>query len=247
MSPQRHNELGQPIGPALPGWRAPPRPPRAVMAGRLCRLEPLDAGRHADSLFDACAEDRAGRMWTYLFDGPFGSRAEFRRWLEGRERSEDPLFFAIVDAATSGAVGIASYLRIEPSHGVIEVGHLAFSPRLQRTTAATEAMFLMMRNAFDLGYRRYEWKCDALNAPSRQAAARLGFQFEGIFRQAIVCKGRNRDTAWYSIVDREWAALARAFEQWLAPGNFAIDGSQRRRLEDFRHRDAVATDGNASD
>jgi RimJ/RimL family protein N-acetyltransferase len=194
-------------------------------------------------LHAACALDREGRMWTYLFDGPFATEAGFRDWLEARAGSEDPLFFAIVDAATGRPAGLASYLRIDPNHGVVEVGHLAFSPLLQRTAAATEAMYLMMRNAFELGYRRYEWKCDALNGPSRQAAARLGFRFEGIFRQAIVYKGRSRDTAWYSILDKEWPALARAFEQWLAPENFAADGIQRKRLEEFRHRDGTAADG----
>jgi RimJ/RimL family protein N-acetyltransferase len=245
MAPTRVNEFGQPIGPAVPGWQAPPRPPRATMAGRFCRLEPLDAARHAGGLHAACALDREGRMWTYLSDGPFASEAGFRHWLEARERSEDPLFFAIVDAATGSPTGLASYLRIDPRHGVVEVGHLAFSPRLQRTAAATEAMYLMMRSAFELGYRRYEWKCDALNGPSRQAAARLGFQFEGIFRQAIVYKGRNRDTAWYSIVDGEWPALARAFEQWLAPENFTADGRQRKRLGDCMHRVGTGPGGEA--
>jgi RimJ/RimL family protein N-acetyltransferase len=231
-APPRTNALGQPVGPDVPDWRAPPRPPRAVMTGRHCRLEPLDAARHAAQLHAANALDREGRMWTYLFSGPFASAQEFRAWLESREHSEDPLYFAIVDAPSGRAAGLASYLRIDPPHGVIEVGPLAFSPLLQRTRAATEAMYLMMRNAFDLGYRRYEWKCDALNAPSRRAAERLGFQFEGIFRQAVVYKGRNRDTAWYSVIDREWPAVQQAFEGWLDPGNFDADGRQRRPLGD---------------
>lgn len=233
MLPPRRNEFGQPVGPEVPDWQAPPRPPRAIMTGRFCRLEPLDAARHAAALHAACALDRDGRMWTYLFDGPFATEVGFRAWLERRERSEDPLFFAIVDAATGRATGLASYLRIDPPHGVVEVGHLAFSPLLQRTTAATEAMYLMMRNAFALGYRRYEWKCDALNGPSRQAAERLGFRFEGIFRQAIVYKGRSRDTAWYAVIDREWPALARGFEQWLHPDNFDSQGRQRLGLRDI--------------
>jgi RimJ/RimL family protein N-acetyltransferase len=169
-------------------------------------------------------------MWTYLFSGPFSSEQEFTGWLETREDSLDPLYFAIVDEVAGRATGLASYLRIEPAHGSIEVGHLAFSPLLQRTRAATEAMYLMMKHAFDLGYRRYEWKCDALNAASRRAAERLGFTFEGIFRQAVVYKGRNRDTAWYSVIDREWPARAAAFEDWLAPANFDADGRQRRPL-----------------
>jgi len=151
-----------------------------------------------------------------------------------RPASEDPLFFAIVDAASGRAAGIGSYLRIGPASGSIEVGHLQFSPRLQRTPAATEAMQLMMCNAFELGYRRYEWKCDALNAASRRAAERLGFRFEGVFRQATVYKGRSRDTAWYSIIDQEWPGLERAFRMWLEPGNFDHDGRQRRSLADCR-------------
>jgi len=169
-------------------------------------------------------------MWTYLFSGPFATEAAYHQWLAAREHSEDPLFFAVVDGATGRATGLASYLRIDPPHGVIEVGHIAFSPPLQRTPAATEAMHLMMKNVFDLGYRRYEWKCDSLNAPSRRAAERLGFRFEGIFRQAVVYKGRNRDTAWYSIIDAEWPALKTAFERWLDPANFDAGGRQQSSL-----------------
>jgi RimJ/RimL family protein N-acetyltransferase len=225
------NLLGQPIGPAMPGWTAPPRPQRTTLPGRYCRLEPLDSSRHAADLHAANSLDRDGRMWTYLFSGPFATLDEFTAWLESREDSLDPLYFAIVDAGTSRATGIASYLRIEPAHGTIEVGHLAFSPLLQRTAAATEAMYLMMKHAFELGYRRYEWKCDALNAASRRAAERLGFMFEGIFRQAVVYKGRNRDTAWYSIIDSEWAERETAFLAWLDPANFDSEGRQRRSLQ----------------
>jgi len=226
----RTNELGQPIGPAVIDWRAPPRPPRAPLQGRCCRLEPLEVARHAAQLHEANSRDREGRMWTYLFSGPFATESEYREWLEPRVHSEDPLFFAVVDQGSGRASGLASYLRIDPPHGVIEVGHLAFSPLLQGTTAATEAMYLMMQNAFALGYRRYEWKCDSLNAPSRRAAERLGFRFEGIFRQAVLYKGRSRDTAWYSIVDAEWPVLQGAFAQWLDPGNFGADGRQRSSL-----------------
>jgi RimJ/RimL family protein N-acetyltransferase len=169
-------------------------------------------------------------MWTYLSSGPFTSSAELRSWVEARQDSEDPLFFAVVDASTARAAGVSSYLRIEPAHGVVEVGHLAFAPQLQRTRVATEAMYLMMKHVFDIGYRRCEWKCDALNAPSRRAAERLGFTFEGIFRQAIVYKGRNRDTAWYSVIDSEWPVLETSFRAWLDPDNFDADGRQRRRL-----------------
>jgi RimJ/RimL family protein N-acetyltransferase len=227
---QALNPLGQPVGPALPGFRPPPRPPRATIAGRWCRLEPLSAAAHGADLWDAYAEDTEGRVWTYLFSGPFQSDAEFAAFVASREPSNDPLFYAIVDAATGRAAGMASYLRIEPAHGSIEVGHLAFAPRLQRTRAATEAMYLMMKQAFDLGYRRYEWKCDALNAPSRRAAERLGFRHEGTFRQAVVYKGRSRDTAWYSVIDSEWPARADAFEAWLDPANFDAAGRQRRPL-----------------
>jgi RimJ/RimL family protein N-acetyltransferase len=221
------NSLGQPVGPALPGWRPPDRPQHTILQGRYCRLEPLDAARHAEDLHAANSLDRAGRMWTYLFSGPFSTLEQFTAWLKPRE---DSLDFSVVDSSTGRAAGIASYLRIDAAHGTIEVGHLAFSPLLQRTRAATEAMYLMMKQAFELGYRRYEWKCDALNAPSRRAAERLGFTFEGIFRQAVVYKGRNRDTAWYSIIDSEWQTQESAFLAWLEPENFDSDGRQRHRL-----------------
>ena len=226
----RMNSLGQPIGPALADWRPPDRPRRAALPGQYCRLEPLSAARHGADLHAANSLDPDGRMWTYLFSGPFQSLEEYTAWLASREDSTDPLFFAVVDAATGGAAGIASYLRIDTTHGVIEVGHLAFSPLLQRTRAATEAMYLMMKHAFELGYRRYEWKCDALNATSRRAAERLGFTFEGIFRQAVVYKGRSRDTAWFSVTDREWPAREARFVSWLDPSNFDDDGRQRRPL-----------------
>jgi RimJ/RimL family protein N-acetyltransferase len=220
-----------PIGSPVPGWTTRPRPPRAVLEGRFCRLEPLSPDRHADALFDANALDREGRMWTYLFSEPYRDRTGYRAYLAHCALSEDPLFFAIVDSRLHHATGLSSYLRIEPAHGVIEVGHLAFSPLLQRTSAATEAMYLMMRQVFELGYRRYEWKCDSLNAASRRAAERLGFTFEGIFRQAIVYKGRNRDTAWYSIIDREWPAIDARFRRWLDPANFDAAGVQQTPLQ----------------
>ena len=231
---QRTNELGQPIGPALPGWRPPPRPARIAFEGRFCRVEPLDAARHAAGLFAANGLDAEGRMWTYLLSGPFASLEEYRAWLGPRETTEDPLFFTIVDRARAQPAGLASYLRIAPAQGSVEVGHLMYSPLLQRAPAATEAMYLMMRHAFELGYRRYEWKCDALNAASRRAAERLGFTFEGVFRQALVYKGRNRDSAWYSVIDREWPALDAAFRAWLDPANFDEQGRQRRALAELR-------------
>lgn len=233
MEAPRLNNLGQPIGFALPDWSPPPFPPRMTLTGRFCRIEPLDAARHAAQLFEAFAADSDGRGWTYLPYGPFIDLEGFTAWLSANANSHDPQFYAIVDVATGIAAGMASYLRITPSAGSIEVGHIHFSPALQRTPLATEAMYLMMRQAFDLGYRRYEWKCDALNAASRAAAQRLGFSYEGIFRQATVYRGRNRDTAWYAIIDREWPALRQAFEQWLAPQNFDSDGQQRARLTDL--------------
>ena len=200
------------------------------MRGAYCALEALDPQRHATGLFEANALDREGRNWTYLGTGPFPDVASYSVWLEEVSGRDDPLFFAILDGEGGRPVGVASYLRIAPEAGSIEIGNLHFSERMKQRPIATEAMFLLMRNAFALGYRRYEWKCDALNAPSRAAAERLGFAFEGVFRQALVTKGRNRDTAWYSILDTEWPALEPAFEQWLAAENFDRAGTQRLRL-----------------
>lgn len=227
------NEFGQPIGFALPEWTPPPAPSREALRGRYCRVEPLDAEQHAASLFEANALDREGRNWTYLTVGPFASRDAYFDWVRTVSAGTDPLFFAIVDQRSDRAVGVASYLRITPHSGSIEVGHINFSPLLQRTPAATEAMFLMMRRAFELGYRRYEWKCDALNAPSRAAAQRLGFSYEGIFRQATVYKGRNRDTAWFAMIDQEWPELEAAFTRWLDLHNFDEHGRQRVSLSDL--------------
>jgi RimJ/RimL family protein N-acetyltransferase len=228
-----YNELGQPIGFPLPDWKEPPRPPRTAMTGRYCRVEPIDPARHAEELFRANSMDPEGRNFTYLGAGPFATLAAYRQWLESSCMGEDPLFHAVIDGATRQAAGVASYLRIDPRNGVIEVGNINYSPLLQRRRAATEAMYLMMKRAFELGYRRYEWKCDALNAASRTAAQRLGFSFEGVFRQAVVYKGRSRDTAWYAAIDSEWPELERAFLRWLDPGNFDGEGRQRARLSDL--------------
>ena len=230
MSQSTLNHLGQPVGLALDGWTAPPLPSRSSLVGRHCRVEPLDPARHAEDLYEATAADVEGRIWTYLSYGPFGSRTELRSWAEAAAAREDPFFFAIVDEADGRAAGVASYLRIAPAAGLIEVGNICYPPRLQRTTAATEAMVLMMRNAFELGYRRYEWKCDALNAPSIAAAERLGFSFEGVFRQATIFRGRNRDTAWFAIVDEDWEVLKTQYERWLDPDNFNATGEQRKSL-----------------
>jgi RimJ/RimL family protein N-acetyltransferase len=221
-------------GMLLAGWQPPSRPGRSVLQGGHCRLEPLESSRHAAELHAANSLDRDGTMWEYLAYGPFIDEAAYAAWVAAVEHSNDPLFFAIVDARTGRAGGVASYLRMDPAHGVIEVGHLAYSPQLQRTAAATEAMYLMMQQAFALGYRRYEWKCNARNAASRRAAERLGFTFEGVFRQHMVYKGRNRDTAWYSIIDSEWPAVDAAFRAWLEPGNFDADGRQRSSLGGLR-------------
>jgi RimJ/RimL family protein N-acetyltransferase len=232
----------QPIGFPVPGWSARPRPPRTPIEGWLCRLEPLDPDRHVADLYAGNCQARDARDWTYLPYGPFESLAAYRAWANQVAAADDPLFHAIVDRASGRAAGVASLMRIDPVNGVIEVGHIKYTPALQRTPAATEAMYLLMRRVFDeLGYRRYEWKCDALNAPSRAAALRLGFVFEGIFRQAIVYKGRNRDTAWFSIIDREWPALKAAYERWLAADNFDARGQQRRRLGELVAEARAAT------
>lgn len=229
------NHLGQPVGAPVPDWTPCPRPDGRPLAGRFCRLARLDPAAHADALFAADRLDADGAGWTYLPYGPFATAADYRVWLDGHAGGADPFFYTILDAEAGTPVGLASYLRIAPEAGSIEVGHLHFSPALQRTPAATEAMALMMAHAFeDLGYRRYEWKCNALNAASCRAAERLGFTYEGTFRQAGVVKGRNRDTAWYAILDREWPAQKTAFQAWLAPENFAADGTQIRRLRDLR-------------
>ncbi|SDL55465.1 Protein N-acetyltransferase, RimJ/RimL family [Modicisalibacter muralis] len=226
MTTSRVLEFPAPVGAAVPDWQGAELPERRVLEGRLCRVEPLSAERHGDDLWAAMNLADAEHNWTYLSYGPFADASAYRAWLAEMASREDPLFFAIVDRTTARAVGVASFLRIDAGAGTIEVGHINFSPLLQRRSAASEAMFLMMRYAFALGYRRYEWKCDALNQPSRRAAARLGFTFEGMFRQATVVKGRNRDTAWFSIIDSEWPALEKAFEIWLAADNFDAEGHQ---------------------
>jgi RimJ/RimL family protein N-acetyltransferase len=241
-----HNTLGQPIGFSLPDWKPPEAPSCEPMEGRFCRVEKLDPRLHAASLHAANALDVEGRMWTYVAYGPFDTLERYQAWAEEMCCRRDPLFYAIIDRATGRAAGVASYLRIDPAGGSIEVGHINYSPLLQRTAAATEAMFLMMERAFTLGYRRYEWKCDALNGPSRAAAQRLGFSFEGIFRQATVYKGRSRDTAWFSVIDCEWPARRDAFERWLQPANFDEQGKQRLRLSALNASQLPTAQGQAS-
>ena len=221
----------RPIGPEVQAQPAE-RPERKSHLGRFITLEPLDPN-HATALWEQVrGEDH---IWDYMPDGPFEDEANFGRLIDSKSASVDPLFWAVLDNASGQAVGYATLMRIEPTHRVIEVGNILFTPALQRQPGATEAMYLMARYVFDeLGYRRYEWKCNALNAPSRAAAARLGFTFEGIFRQHMIVKGRNRDTAWFSVLDTEWPAVKRAFELWLSPENFDTDGRQRRSLASFR-------------
>ena len=227
------NSLGQPIGFPLENWQACDHPQSSVMRGRLCALEPVSAEAHALDLYQAFGRDLEHRNWTYMPYGPFDSLEEFDRWVKTSCVGEDPCFFTIIDRVTGRAVGLASFLRIEPRTGVIEVGHIHFSPLIQGSAISTEAMYLMMKLVFeDLGYRRYEWKCDALNAPSCAAARRLGFEFEGIFRQATMYKRRNRDTAWFSILDREWSVIKQVFESWLASENFDAEGRQLSNLSE---------------
>jgi RimJ/RimL family protein N-acetyltransferase len=211
-------------------------PRREPLPGRLVRLEPLDPDRHAADLHAASHGPLADPvLWHYLPYGPFDDAAAFRDWLAERASSEDPLFLAVVDEDSGRAGGVVSFLRMEPDHGVIEIGHIWFGAGLRRTPQATEAIYLLARHAFDdLGNRRLEWKCDADNARSRRAAERFGFTFEGVFRQHMIVKGRNRDSAWYSLLDGEWPAARAAFEAWLAPGNFDADGRQRRPLASLR-------------
>src|SRR5258708_9593430 len=195
----RVNSLGQPIGAALPDWRPPPLPPCEPMRGRYCTVEPLNVELHAADLYAAVSLDREGRNWTYVPSGPFDDSAAYLAWLEKCAAGTDPMFHSILDA-TGKAIGTAAYQRMDPAHGVVEIGNINYSPLLQRTPAGTEAMYLMMRRAFELGYRRYEWKCDTFNAPSRSAAQRYGFSFEGVFRQAMGVKGRTPDSAGVSIL-----------------------------------------------
>ena len=225
------NELDQPIGLPVTGEFPRPTPPYTPMQGRFCSVLPLDVNSHAPGLFRAFANDTDGHNWTYLPYGPFEAEADFVDWAQANCMDADPMFHTVLDTGET-PVGMASYLRTKPAAGVIEVGHIHFSPLLQRKRQSTEVMFLMMQRVFDeLGYRRYEWKCDTLNAPSRQAAKRLGFNFEGIFRQATHYKGRNRDTAWYSIIDSEWPRIRDAFQVWLSSENFNDAGHQRQPLK----------------
>ncbi|WP_349371714.1 GNAT family protein [Salinarimonas sp.] len=216
----------------LSGWTARQRPGRVTLAGRYVRLEPLDPARHGDDLFAARADD--AEAWRYTPDGPYPTRAAFQAWLDAKSALEDQIYHAVVDVGTGRAEGRVSFMRMDPRNGVVETGAILFGPRLARTRGATEAIYLQARHVFeDLGYRRLEWKCDAENAPSRRAALRFGFVFEGIFRQHMVTKGRNRDTAWFAMLDHEWPARRAAFEAWLDPANFDAAGRQIRPFSDY--------------
>ncbi|WP_407495185.1 GNAT family N-acetyltransferase [Pseudooceanicola sp. MF1-13] len=231
----------RPVGPIIDGWKAPPFPTvQLVLEGDHVRLEHLKAQDHAALLFrEIEGEDW---LWDYMPVGPFQGAAQFHRFVAESEKSRDPLFFAILAKGEKRVLGFASFLRITPDAGSIEVGFIMMSPALQQTPAATEAMFLMMQWAFDAGYRRYEWKCDALNRPSRRAAQRYGFSYEGVFRQAAVVKGRNRDTAWFAVIDKDWPALKEAFQVWLSRSNFDGAGRQKESLKDLTRLVRVSSD-----
>jgi RimJ/RimL family protein N-acetyltransferase len=218
----------------LSDWTPRQRPAHAPMEGWFVRLEPLDAARHGDGLFDASRIADAGDRFRWLYENPPESRRAFDDWLGRVERSEDPMFFAVIDKATGKVAGRQTFMRIDTANGVIEIGNIYWGPLVSRRPAATEALFLFARHAFDdLGYRRFEWKCNNRNAPSKKAALRFGFTFEGIFRNHLVVKGENRDTAWYSIIDEEWPVLRQAYEAWLDPSNFDAAGQQRRGLAEL--------------
>ena len=228
------------LGKEVTGWTPLPRPGQDALEGRSVRLEPLAADAHAADLFRAFHGHDA--LWDFMPYGPFVSAGAYHRWAKEREAGADPRFLVLRDTATGRAGGIASYLRITPEAGSIEVGHICIAPEMQRGRAATEAMWLMMDWAFSAGYRRYEWKCNALNLASRRAAQRLGFSFEGVFRNHMVVKGRNRDTAWFAITCEDWPALSEAFRAWLSPANFDAKGRQRERLSDLTRLTRVASD-----
>ncbi|MGH6908286.1 MAG: GNAT family N-acetyltransferase [Aestuariivirga sp.] len=228
MARKMERALGAIVDP-LPSGNLPDLRP---LPGRWVRLEPVSAARHAKELYDSfTGNDPQGHVWTYMGYGPWESFKAFEEWLKGREASRDPWFYAIVLRDSGKACGMGSFLRADAANGVIEIGHIWLSPGLQKTREASEAIFLMIRHCFDdLGVRRLEWKCDALNAPSRRAGERFGFTFEGIFRQHYIVKGRNRDTAWYAMLDKDWHRVRDGFENWLRPGNFDESGRQKAKL-----------------
>lgn len=229
-------------GRRVENWTPPERPSGLVLNGRFARLEPLLADRHAADLHRANSADRDGAIWRYLPYGPFSSVSAYHHWIRDITAEADPYFMALIDRQSDKPVGVLSLMRINPEHGVIEVGHINFSPALQRSTAASEAIYLLMNWVFISGYRRFEWKCDANNLRSRRAAERFGFSFEGVFRQHMVLRGRNRDTAWFAATDTDWPALKEAWEAWLAPANFDDAGRQIERLSDLTRLVRVSSD-----
>ena len=228
------------FGQAVPDWMPPVRPTGETLTGRYVQLERMDPDAHAADLFRAYSVK--DEIWDYLPYGPFSSAAGYHRWAKESATGTDPLFYVLRNLETGHCGGVASYLRITPEAGSIEVGHINLAPEIAGTRAATEAQFLMMAWAFKAGYRRYEWKCDALNMPSRKAAQRLGFSYEGTFRQATVYRQRNRDTAWFAMIDGEWPALQEAYKAWLAVANFDVNGRERKRLADLTGLVRAASD-----
>lgn len=219
----------------LSTWKACPRPARVALEGRYARLEPLNAARHGDELFEAVTLSEAADRHRYLPDPVPADRDAFQPWLDHAERSEDPLYFAVIDRKRGTVEGRQTFLRIDEANGVIETGHILWADRISRTPVTTEAFYLFASHVFDaLGYRRFEWKCNNANEPSKRAALRFGMSFEGVFRQAAVVKGENRDTAWFSLLDHEWPAMKLAFNAWLDPSNFDREGQQIKRLDEFR-------------
>jgi RimJ/RimL family protein N-acetyltransferase len=228
------NQFGQLLGNPVENWMTCQTPKKIMIQGRHCILEPLEIHKHAQKLLDVLAIDNNGESWTYLPYGPFNTLNDFEKWLSITLSENDTFLYAILDVKTQEPTGISGYLRITPEHGVIEIGHLHFSAKLKQTAVATEAIYLMLQQALQVyGYRRCEWKCNVLNEPSRKAAERFGFTFEGIFRQHAVFKNHNRDTAWFSIIDSEWPALKAKFEQWLHLDNFDATGKQILKLSEI--------------
>ena len=235
-----YNQYRQPIGDEIAEWQGAQLPAKTPISGQYCRLEPISVAAHSQDLFTALNQAEDKRDWTYLLSGPFESLTEYQAYLTGLETLSDPLHFAIIDRTTQRAIGSIALMRIAASAGVIEIGSVTYSPQLKRTRLATEAITLLLHYTItELGYRRVEWKCDSLNQPSRNAALRLGFTFEGVFRQALVVRGHNRDTAWFSIIDRDYPALRAAYLLWLSAENFDATGQQRQKLSEFIARTQV--------
>ncbi|MBV17786.1 MAG: GNAT family N-acetyltransferase [Thalassospira sp.] len=235
MTAPHKDDFGKPVGQPIDNWSGCEFPPRSDMVGNHVIVSPLDVARDAQQLFDANSKATDGSRFTYLPTNAFDDLSAYKAWLDGMTANADPILHAIIDKATNRAVGVAAFMRIDAANGVVEVGNINYAPALSKTIGGTEAMYLMMKRTFDeLGYRRYEWKCDDQNAPSRAAAARYGFTYEGTFRNHMIYKGRNRDTAWFSITADEWPAIRAGFEAWMSPDNFDENGAQRTRLQDLR-------------